>query len=136
MPNVRNTSLKKYDISSHRFLQLYHHCLQYNEWKEELETKQDTLYSVSLAGTSGKGSYTDATQELAVRRAMLSRKCEVVEETAKEADADLYKYLLKAVTNEGVTYNYLRMDMNIPCGQNMYYDRRKRFYWLLDKKIE
>lgn len=135
MPNVRNTSLKKYDISSHRFMELYHHCLQYNEWKEELEEKCDTLHGAGVYEAFGGYHYSDATQRLAMRRAELSRKCEVIEQTAKETDPDIGKYILKAVTNEDVTYNYLNMNMNIPCGKDMYYDRRRKFFWLLDKKI-
>ena len=34
-----------------------------------------------------------------------------------------------------ITYNYLQMNHNIPCGKDMYYDRRKRFYWLLSQRI-
>ena len=51
-----------------------------------------------------------------------------------DADQDLYQYLLKAVTSEDVTYRYLKMIMRIPCGKKMYYDRRRKFYWLLDQR--
>ena len=80
-------------------------------------------------------SNSDVTQNLAIRRAELRNKCELIEMTAVEADAELYQYILKAVTNEGITYNYLKMVCNIPCGKDMYYDRRRKFYWLLSQKI-
>ena len=76
----------------------------------------------------------DATQQLAIRRAQLEKNCELIEQTAIEADPDIYQYLLKAVTNEDVTYRYMRMIMGIPCGKKMYYDRRRKFYWLLDQR--
>ena len=135
MPNVRDTSLKKYGISSHRFLELYHHCLQYNEWKEELKYKRDTVHSADVSRGFVRCDNSDATQSLAMRREELSRRCELIEQVAREADADLYQYILKAVTNENITYNYLQMNHNIPCGKDMYYDRRKRFYWLLSQRI-
>lgn len=132
MADAKNA--KKYDIGTHRFMQLYYHCLQYNEWKEELKAKCDTLHSSSIHEVSAVYN-SDVTQRLAMRRAELSRKCELIEQTAIEADAEIYQYILKAVTNEGITYNYLKMVCNIPCGKDMYYDRRKKFYWLLDKKV-
>ncbi len=48
MPNVRNTSLKKYNISKHRFSELYHHCLQYNKWMDELTYKCDAVHSIEI----------------------------------------------------------------------------------------
>ncbi|WP_243157991.1 hypothetical protein [Aminipila terrae] len=62
-------------------------------------------------------------------------KCEIIEQTAIEADPELYSWILKAVTTERVTYNYLKMNLNMPCGRKMYYDRRRFFYWLLSHKI-
>ena len=135
MPNVRNTSLKKYNISPHRFAELRHHCLQYNEWKDELKYKCDTVKSIEITDMPITHGSSDATQALSIRRAELSSKCEIIEQTAKEADLDLWEYILKAVTNENVTYNYLFMTCNIPCGKKMYYDRRRKFYWLLSQKI-
>ena len=135
MPNVRNTSLKKYNISPHRFMELYYYCLQYNEWKDELRYKCDAVRSVEITDMPITHGNSDSTQKLAVRRAELSNKCKLIEDTAKEADADIYQYILKAVTNERITYKYLSTIMNIPCGKDMYYDRRRKFYWLLSQKI-
>lgn len=135
VPNVRSTSLKKYNISPHRFMELYHYCLQYNEWQDELKYKCDTVRSIEISDMPSAHNNTDATQNLAMRRAELSKKCELVEETVKEADEELYQYILKAVTNEGITYNYLKMVCNIPASKDVYYDRRRKFYWLLSQKI-
>lgn len=134
MPNVRSTSLKKYDISSHRFMELYHFCLQYNEWKQELRACNDTLHSAEITGMPKGSGHSDATAKLAMRRVELTRKCELIEQTAKEAEPDIAEYIMKAVTNEGITFNYLHQMMNIPCGKDYYYERRKRFYWLLSQK--
>ena len=65
---------------------------------------------------------------------MLEKNCRLIEQTALEADPDIYQYLLKAVTQEGVTFWYLKKIMDMPCGRTMYYDRRKKFYWLLSHK--
>ena len=135
MPDVRPISEKKYGISKHKFLQVYHFCMQYNEWKDELKYKTDTVRSLNVSDMpkgSGAGNPDEA---LAIRRAEISERCKLIERTCIEADPDIYRWLLKAVTNEGVGYTYLKERMDIPCGHNMYYDRRRKFYWLMAQKI-
>ena len=76
----------------------------------------------------------DSTAHLAMKRAELERKCQLIERTAMEADSEIYPYILKAVTNEYVTYHYLKNVMDIPCGKDRYYDRRRKFYYLMSNK--
>lgn len=135
MAKVRPLNEQKYQISKHRFLELYHFCLQYNEWKDMLKQHTDTIKSTNFDGQPRGAMTTDRTANLAIKRAEWQRKCEVVEQSAIEADAELYPYILKAVTNEDVPFNYLKMVMNIPCSHNTYYDRRRKFYWILSQKI-
>lgn len=135
MPNIRPMNEKKYGISKHKFLQVYHFCMQYNEWKDELAYKTDTVKGIQLSDMPKGAGYGNATEDLAIRRALLCRNVELVEQTCMEADGELYQWLLKAVTNEGVGYTYLKEFMGIPCGKKMYYDRRRKFYWLMSKKI-
>lgn len=134
MPRVRSKSLEKYNISSHKFMELYHFCLQYNEWRDALKYKCDTIKSIGISDMPTTHNYSDITQKMAIERAELSKKCELIEQTAIETDADLYPYILKAVTNEGISYNYLKMVCSIPCGRNTYYEKRRKFYWLLSQK--
>lgn len=135
MPDIRPLNQKKYQISKHRFAEVYHFCLQYNEWLEELEYETDTVKSIGITDMPVHHSNSDSTAKLASRRAELLRKCELVEQTALEADGDIGQYILKAVTNEGISFHFLKKKMNIPCEKNMYYDRRRKFYWLLSKKL-
>lgn len=135
MPNVRPINEKKYDISKHRFLELYHYCMQYNEWQDELKYKQDTVRSVEITDMPVSHVNGDATAALAMRREELKKKCELIEQTAIEADSDIYEYIIKGVTNDWATYPYMQSVMNIPCSRNTYYNRRKKFFWLLSKKI-
>lgn len=135
MPNVRPMNEKKYDISKHRFLELYHFCMQYNEWQDELRYKRDTVRSIGITDMPVSHSNGDATAALATRRADLSHKCEIIEQTAIEADPDIYQYIIKGVTTDYASYRYLKTVMDIPCGKDMYYDRRRKFYWLLSNKI-
>lgn len=134
MGNTRPLNHNKYGISKNRFKELYYWCLQYDEWKDELKYRTDTVKSIEVTDMPITHNGSDSTQQLAIRRVQLIENCRMVEQTAIEADPDIYQYILKAVTNEDVTYRYLRLIMGIPCGKDMYYDRRRKFYWLLDQK--
>lgn len=136
MPDVRPINKKKYEISKHRFLELYHYCMQYGEWIDELNGMTDTVKGIAnTEGARGSGGVGSATEQLAIRRVKLQEKCEIIEQTAIEADPELYPYIIEGVTTEYATYKYLKQVKDIPCGKDMYYDRRRRFYWLLSKKI-
>lgn len=126
---------EKYNISRHRFAQLYHFCLQYPEWRDELKYKTDNVCSVEITDMPTAHNNESNVEKLAIRRAQLESKCKLIEQTAMEADPDIYQYLIKAVTCECISYNYLRTYMGIPCGKNYYYDKRRKFYYLLSKKI-
>ena len=125
--NVRPISEKKYNISKHRFRELYYFCLQYQEWLDELKYKTDDVSSVGITNMPTSHNTNSNVERLALRRAQLEEKCKILEQTAIEADPELYQYILKAVTNEGISYNYLKMVMNIPCCKNVWYDRRRKF---------
>ena len=54
----------------------------------------------------------------------------MVRKACVDADPAIAPYILKAVT-EGYSYTYLKTVMNIPCGRSMYFDRYRKFFWLL-----
>lgn len=127
----------KYWISKHRFYEICHHCYQYGEWKDEVAMLNDVTvkgldYDKPPADPNAIG---DATANIATRMAQLRNRMELIEQTAEEADPVIAKWLLKAVTEENVTFNYLKQVMNIPCEKDMYYERRRKFYWLMAHKI-
>lgn len=134
MGNIRPLNYDKYRISKNRFRELYYWCLQYNEWLDELKYNTDAVKSIGITDMPVSHGNADTTQRLAIRRMQLQQNCEMIEQTAIETDADIYQYLIKAVTNEKITYRYLKEIMSIPCGKDMYYDRRRKFYWLLDQR--
>lgn len=126
----------KYWISKHRYYEISHMCYQYSEWKDEYKALSDhTISAVNYDGMPHGTNISDPTFSHAAKLDALKRKIVLVEETAREADPVLAKYILKAVTNDGITYNYLRQVMGIPCGKNMYYNARRKFYWLISQKV-
>lgn len=128
---------KMYTISKHRFLELYHFCLQYNEWKDMLAYKTDTVRSPSITGMpTAKGKTSDKTCDLVIDREELSKKIELIRDTAFETDEYMMPYIIKAVTNEGITYNYLSTRMDIPCSKNTWYKIRRMFYYNLNENMK
>lgn len=134
MPDIRPINQDKYKISKHRFLELYHFCMQYQEWKDELKYLVDTVKGISYSGEIKGTGMGNATEQLVMRRSELRKKCELIEQTAVEADPEIYRYIIEGVTTDYASYKYLREVMGIPCGKDMYYNRRRKFYWLLSRK--
>ena len=108
MQNIRPVSEKKWDISNHAFYQAYHFAMRYKEFKDILRYKTNTVGSPKFGDTTGSGVTKSATEELAIKRAWAKKNYKMIEESAKQADQQLYKYILKAVTEEGITYKYLK----------------------------
>lgn len=138
MPKVRPELSKSNEfwISKHAFYTAYHYALQYNEWRDEYEQITGGPRGVSYTGMPHGSGVGNPTEVAGMRSAELSTKMQLIEETAQRADPVIAKYILKAVTNEGITYDYLRGIMGIPCGHNQYYRARRRFYYLLSEQIK
>ena len=123
----------KYWIDKHRHYELKHFCLQYPTWKKLHDDALESCISAAkLELESSTNAPSDITAKYALRRSQYSDKIKLIEWAAMEADSSLYAYILRAVT-EGLSFTYLKSRLNIPCGKDMYYDRYRRFFWLLSE---
>ena len=123
----------KYWIDKHRHYELKHFCLQYPNWKRAYADLNDLSISLSkLERESATNIPGDPTAKCVLKKAQYLERIKLVERMAKDADEDLYLYILKAVT-EGLSFTYLKTRLNIPCGKDMYYDRYRKFFWLLSE---
>lgn len=123
----------KYWIDKHRHYELKHFCLQYPEWKKayaEFSNVGIPLSMIERIPTSNIPG--DPTAKRALLRTYYSEKIKLIEKVALETDIYLHNYILRAVT-EGLSFTYLKTRLDIPCGKDMYYDRYRRFFWLLSK---
>lgn len=119
----------KYWISKHRHYELKHFCLQYPAWKKvctNLDECGVSTSSLDLVPSGAADNSSDTTARLAVKKAYYSRRIDLIEKAAKEADEYLHTYILKAVTEE-LSYTYLKSRLNIPCSRDTYYDRYRKF---------
>lgn len=121
----------KYWIDKHRHYELKHFCLQYPIWKKIYAGLNDVSISNSIKEIRGD-DISDPTSKIAMKRLFYKNRIDLVEKTAKEADPDLYHYILKGVT-EGLSFTNLQSKLQMPCGRDMYYDRYRRFFWLLNR---
>lgn len=123
----------KYYIDKHRHYELKHFCLQYPTWKKAyMDCLDGDTPMVMIDGSKQPDGIYDPTSARAITRAHYSKRMELLEQVAKDADKYLWYYILKAVT-EGLSYTYLRTKLDIPCGKDMYYDRYRKFFWLLSE---
>lgn len=126
-------SLKnKYWIDRHRYYELKHFCLQYKEWKKTYSVLHDIgIARVNLNGLPTSNEPSDLTAACAIRKNEIYNRIKMIESAAMKADKDLWFYILKGVT-EGLSYTQLSMQLGIPCGRDTYYDRYRKFFWLLN----
>lgn len=123
----------KYWIGKHRHYELKHFCLQYPIWKREYSNLIEDSLVLSRIEKYGSGNLPgDPTADIAIKKAYYSERIKMVEKTAADADRDLGSYILRAVT-EGLSYTTLDAMLSIPCSRDTYYDRYRKFFWLLSK---
>lgn len=124
----RDMKLSDYNISRAKYNELKYFCMQYEEKKREIHNS----YGLGAVVSDGmpKGNLPgNVVERVAIRNAMLQKDVEMIEQTAMEADPDIYQWLLKNVT-EGIGYDYLA----VPMSRNRFYDSRKYFFYLLAQK--
>ena len=121
----------KYYVDKHRYYELKHFCLQYPVWKRKY-MDLDGYSSIFNDGMPRSNDVSDPTSRFTEDRLLYFDKMKIVEQAAIDADPDLASYILKGVTDD-LSYNLLHTKYNIPCGRNTYYDRYRKFFWLLDK---
>ena len=132
--NKRDLNLKKYGISGKRYKELCGFCEQYPEWKEELRN-YSFLKGKDLDGMPRGSVCGDSTAESAIRIEKLLSRCSLVEKTARLADEDMWQFIIKAVCYN-VPLSYLQTQENMHISRNAFYERRRYFFFLLDKEKE
>lgn len=131
--NASMTKLKESDILFDAYLQalermkLEHFCAQYDEWKESL--LEIDPYPNGKKSQGGISEKADPTYAVAVKRLSLENRMKLVEDTA--ALIDIGKDIFVAVTEER-TFGYFEA-LGRPYGRDLFYDRLRQFYFLLDK---
>lgn len=109
-------------------------AIMYNEWKQ-LYSGRSLIRNPKISRVSFSGKHPDFVGEEAVRRVLVGHKIELVEQAAHDTDPELAGYILLSVT-EGMPWTELEMLKEIPCSRGTFYDRYRKFFWLLDQVRE
>lgn len=112
----KDIKLAELGVSRKKYRELQYFCLQYEEKKE-----------AALSGFERKGEHRARVQE--EKRERFRKEVELIEQTAIEANPEIYSYLLQSVT-QGIGYEY----MDVPMSKGRFYDYRKLFFVLLAEK--
>lgn len=133
MSNTRPELSKKnkWWIPKHRYYELKHFCLQYEDWKEYIGS-HGVRRSSEVVRTDNP-EWSDPVGNEAAYREYYLEQIRMVEDSAYAADEYIGEYILRAVT-EDLSFTVLRMVYEIPCGKDMYYDRYRKFFYILDAK--
>ena len=99
----------EYWIPRHRYYELKHFCLQYREWVKIVNSLDSKLPSTSCIECIG---------------------IDMIHKAADEADLFLSPYIILAVTYDK-TYEYIKTMMEAPCSRDTFYDRYRKFFWIL-----
>jgi len=129
LSNRRDLRLDKYEISKYAYRELLNFCRQYPEKKEKLRELRG-LSSSSFNGTPRGNIPGNPTERKAMIAARIAEDCELIEQTAIEADVRIYSWLIKNVTEENLPYECL----NPPIGRRQFYESRRKFFYLLAHK--
>lgn len=126
----------KYYIDKHRYYELKHFCLQYPIWKKAYAELEAVDIPLSMIGQESiNPDPSNPTMKRALMKIFYTERIKLIEKTAMDTDPYLYSYILKGITEEK-SYTYLKTVLGIPCGRDMYYDRYRKFFWLLSKSRE
>lgn len=101
---------KSIGISKHRLYELRYFCLQYRQWRHKL-----------LHGATG------------IEKMVCEQNIAMIDSVADEAGEAIAEWLLRAVTTEGLSAEKLIAN-GMPCGKDYFYERRRRFFELLDRE--
>ena len=129
MPRTYDLSLKKNNISRHRYRELKEFCLPYYEKESELEN----IYSATPSFEGGSSGIGKPTEQKAIRAMQLRRDVDLIDQCLAEATPgeEIIRKKLKENITTGLGYESLGY---VPCGVRQFYEYRKMFFNLLDRK--
>lgn len=136
MVNQQKAELSKKNphwIPKDKYYEMLYFSRQYNTMRQEKKDILRTYPSIKMNENIVSSDISDPVVKSAMRLEELDAKMKLIEDTAKEAGTDIYKWLLIGVTTD-YSYNYLAKKLNMPAGKDMYYNRYRKYFYLLSKK--
>lgn len=130
------TQNSKYYIPKEEYLTAIHYSLRYpllqEEYKFGADTSKAITYDKEKVQTSNDFC---STEEIAIRLAEIKQKIDLIDDTLIEAAGEVLAPYIKFSVCFGMTYVQLQTTKDMPCGQRHFYELRRKYYYLLSKKI-
>jgi len=126
----------QYYLPKHTYLTCIHYALQYRDWNALLNTERDTRGAIRYDKDNIMitNDY-DSTSDTAIRMIDISTKVSKIDQCiALVCEDEVMEKWLRLGVCYGFTV-YQLIDGGMPCGKNLYYALRQRFYYELSKKI-
>lgn len=126
----------QYYLPKHTYLTCIHYALQYRDWVAMLTADRDTRGAIQYDKDKIQTSNDfDSTSSTAMKMVEIADKVKKIDDTiALVCDGSNLDRWLRLGVCYGFTV-YQLMDDDMPCGKNMYYEIRQKFYYELSKKI-
>lgn len=112
-----------YYISKHRYYELKHFCMRWEEFEK------GALYFRSCKA-EGTGEWDDPVGEAASLIAEYTRCMELIRKSSEKADELLAPFIFLSAT-KGLSYDILRARTSVPCCRDYFYERMRRFFYIL-----
>lgn len=117
-----------YYISKFRYYELKYFCMQYKDYKKEL----NSLIKVPTSSITNNRitQKTDPVLSSVEEREYYKKRIDLILLAAGYTDVSLKSYILEGITSN-VGYNYLKTVKDIPCGKDLYYKNYHKFFYIL-----
>ncbi len=120
-------------IPKEKYYEMLYFSRQYPTMRQELRDLQKSYPTIDMSEKVASSDIPTPTEKAAERCAVIREKMSLIEETAKEAGDDIAKWLLIGVTTMR-SYEYLSLKMGMPLCRSSYYERYRKYFYLLAQK--
>ena len=125
----------RYYLPKYQYRTVVNFCFQYRELKDQLQAL-DGWHSKGIDGMPHGNGTSDPVANEVIKREEIIRKIEIIENAVRENTNDvMYPYMIKGITEEECTYNYLANVLRIPMGKNAYTVLKRKIYYDISKYI-
>lgn len=122
----------EYYIGRHRYHELKHFCMQYPEWKKEIDSI--SMYpQMNISDGSIHRSLCSPVENYVEKVERYHNYIRILNRVATETDPVIGPCILIGVT-KGIPYDIVKMHYDIPVCREKYYQLYRKFFWLLDKE--
>ncbi len=120
-------------IPKEKYYEMLYFSRQYPTMRQELRDLQKSYPTLKTDERVVSSDISTPTEKAAERCAAIGEKMSLIEDTAKEAGGDISKWLLIGVTTMR-SYEYLSLKMGMPLCRSSYYERYRKYFYLLAQK--